>query len=276
MAEVHIVDIDGEQWDIKDLPLTSRVAILEEKISGLKVVRHDISQNPPRQPICLWDCVMNQIPSIDWSFITKDVWAYGVFLVQGICFGTYEAVRHVENSLEVKGTLTYNGTAHTFSAFYNSGSNLWDFQIDNEAFGYLQNNILITQTVDRQYNNFSVPSQLFVRNVGPITIGNLYAALETSGLLYRPSTGSVLWDLQRQHNGVDLPKGRLGNPAYANTAEFDFSGRYSFSNVRIGAKDVQNNSWILNWSDGNLFFEANMFGEPDAGVIPTVSLVYTV
>lgn len=31
MAEVHIVDIDGEQWDIKDLPLTTRVAALEEK-----------------------------------------------------------------------------------------------------------------------------------------------------------------------------------------------------------------------------------------------------
>lgn len=31
MPEVHIVDIDGEQWDIKDLPLTQRVAILEEK-----------------------------------------------------------------------------------------------------------------------------------------------------------------------------------------------------------------------------------------------------
>ena len=29
MAEVHIVDIDGEQWDIKDLPLTERVAALE-------------------------------------------------------------------------------------------------------------------------------------------------------------------------------------------------------------------------------------------------------
>ena len=25
MAEVHIVDIDGEQWDIKDLPLTNRI-----------------------------------------------------------------------------------------------------------------------------------------------------------------------------------------------------------------------------------------------------------
>lgn len=31
MAEVHIVDIDGEQWDIKDQPLTTRVAALEEK-----------------------------------------------------------------------------------------------------------------------------------------------------------------------------------------------------------------------------------------------------
>lgn len=31
MAEVHIVDIDGEQWDIKDLPLTTRVENLEAK-----------------------------------------------------------------------------------------------------------------------------------------------------------------------------------------------------------------------------------------------------
>lgn len=31
MAEVHIVDIDGEQWDIKDLPLTTRVENLETK-----------------------------------------------------------------------------------------------------------------------------------------------------------------------------------------------------------------------------------------------------
>lgn len=28
MAEVHIVDIDGEQWDIKDLPLTTKVNLL--------------------------------------------------------------------------------------------------------------------------------------------------------------------------------------------------------------------------------------------------------
>jgi len=31
MAEVHIVDIDGEQWNIKDLPLTTRVENLEAK-----------------------------------------------------------------------------------------------------------------------------------------------------------------------------------------------------------------------------------------------------
>ena len=33
MAEVYIVDIDGEQWDIKDMPLTRRVAILEQLLT---------------------------------------------------------------------------------------------------------------------------------------------------------------------------------------------------------------------------------------------------
>lgn len=33
MAEVHIVDIDGERWDIKDSPLTKRVINLEDIIS---------------------------------------------------------------------------------------------------------------------------------------------------------------------------------------------------------------------------------------------------
>lgn len=33
MAEVSIVDIDGEQWDIKDMPLTRRVAILEQLLT---------------------------------------------------------------------------------------------------------------------------------------------------------------------------------------------------------------------------------------------------
>lgn len=31
MPEVHIVDIDGEQWDMKDMPLTARVEVLESK-----------------------------------------------------------------------------------------------------------------------------------------------------------------------------------------------------------------------------------------------------
>lgn len=33
MAEVHIIDIDGERWDIKDSPLTERVTTLEDIIS---------------------------------------------------------------------------------------------------------------------------------------------------------------------------------------------------------------------------------------------------
>lgn len=37
MAEVHIVDIDGERWDIKDLQLTERVAALEDAISVKKL-----------------------------------------------------------------------------------------------------------------------------------------------------------------------------------------------------------------------------------------------
>lgn len=37
MAEVHIVDIDGERWDIKDLPLTQHVATLEDAISVKKL-----------------------------------------------------------------------------------------------------------------------------------------------------------------------------------------------------------------------------------------------
>ena len=41
MAEVHIVDIDGEQWNIKDLPLTARVATLEEKVSSLDTYSFD-------------------------------------------------------------------------------------------------------------------------------------------------------------------------------------------------------------------------------------------
>lgn len=274
MAEVHIVDIDGEQWDMKDLPLTARVSALETKISGMNSIRHDINQLPPRQPTCLWDCLMNQLPSIDWSFLAKGVWSYGEFEVQSICWGTYVALRHRENEIEVEGTLTYNANTHVFSAFYNPQTQLWDYQIDGEAFAYLQNNILVTQTVDRQYNTFAVPSQLFLRNIGQTTIGNLYAALNSLGLLNRPSSSMLVWDLQRQHNGADLPKGRVGYPAYASSGEFDFSGRAYLQNVRVGSVDAQNNSWIFNWSDGNSYVEANMYGEPGEGIVKSVSMLF--
>lgn len=33
MEEVHIVDIAGEQWDIKDLPLTQKVLLLEQHLT---------------------------------------------------------------------------------------------------------------------------------------------------------------------------------------------------------------------------------------------------
>ncbi len=35
MAEVHIVDIDGEQWDMKDAPLTMQVQALREKLCSI-------------------------------------------------------------------------------------------------------------------------------------------------------------------------------------------------------------------------------------------------
>lgn len=276
MAEVHIVDIDGEQWDIKDLPLTSRVAILETKFSEMKSMRRNLSVQPSSTPSCLWDCILKVIPAIDWSFITTDVWAYGVLEVKSVCLGTYEAIRHSGNWLEVRGTLTYDGKPHVFSAFYNVQSSLWDYQADGEAFAYLQNNILATQTVNRQNNGFSVPAQIFIRNIAETTIGNLYAALSDSGLLNRPSVGGVLWDLQRNHNGVDLPKGRIGYPAYASSSEYEFSGRIYLQNPRIGTVDPQSNAWIFNWSDGNSYADANMYGEPGTGIVKTVSIMFTV
>lgn len=41
MAEVHIVDIDGEQWDMKDQPLTERVAALGGQVQeNTEVIRN--------------------------------------------------------------------------------------------------------------------------------------------------------------------------------------------------------------------------------------------
>lgn len=45
MAEVHIVDIDGEQWDMKDLPLTQRVANLEEQVQENTGVLQNINKD---------------------------------------------------------------------------------------------------------------------------------------------------------------------------------------------------------------------------------------
>lgn len=46
MAEVHIVDIDGEQWDIKDSPLTARVAALEEAVSTKDLQNIELNMKP--------------------------------------------------------------------------------------------------------------------------------------------------------------------------------------------------------------------------------------
>lgn len=45
MAEVHIVDIDGEQWNIKDQPLTQRVATLEEQVEENTEVLQNINKD---------------------------------------------------------------------------------------------------------------------------------------------------------------------------------------------------------------------------------------
>lgn len=46
MAEVHIVDIDSVQWDIKDLPLTQRVAALEEAMTVKDLPDVEINMQP--------------------------------------------------------------------------------------------------------------------------------------------------------------------------------------------------------------------------------------
>lgn len=43
MAEVHIIDIDGERWDIKDSPLTERVTTLEDIISVKSLPELDVT-----------------------------------------------------------------------------------------------------------------------------------------------------------------------------------------------------------------------------------------
>ena len=275
MADVKMVDIDNVQWNIKDQYAREQISALGTRFDGYKTIRHDILQVPPRQYTCLWDCVLNQIPSIDWSFISVNVWAYGTFEVQGICFGTYEASKHIDGWIIINGTLTYNAGAHTFTAFYNVQSSSWDFQIDGESFVYLQNNILVTQIADRQYNNSAVPTQLFVRNIAPTTIGNLYEALRVTDLLNRPSQGILVWNLKREHNGVDLPKANQGLPIFATSEQINLSGRVYLQNINMGVKSDESMNWWCTWSDGNVFDGANMYGEPDTGAVTTVALTFT-
>ena len=276
MADVSKIDIDGVQWDIKDQNARDKIAALETKISGLKIIRHDLSKQLSEIPSCLWDCILKTIPTIDWSFISKNDWSYGSFEIKGICLGTYEALRHNDDTIEVKGTLTYNAISHVFSCFYLTSQNKWEYQIDGETLEYLNNGILITLTADHQFNQFSISSQVFVRNIAPTTIGNLYTALETLNLLNRPSTGILVWDLQRQHDGADLPKFHVGYPAYASTKEISFSGRGYFETLRMGIADNQSSTWIFNWNNGNDYFEGNMWGEPLEGIVPAVSLAFVV
>lgn len=71
MAEVHIVDIDGEQWDIKDLPLTQRVNALAERVH---IVEEDMqSPNKYRK----WsDGILEQ-----WFSITRRLTTSGEFSI---------------------------------------------------------------------------------------------------------------------------------------------------------------------------------------------------
>ena len=276
MADVTKIDIDGVQWDIKDQNARNKITNLETKISELRIICHDLSKQLSETPSCLWDCVLKTIPTTDWSFIPKKSWSYGSLEIKGISWGTYVALRHDDDTLEVKGTLTYNAIAHVFSCFYSTSQNEWKYQIDGEVFGYLNNGILITLTADQQFNQFSISSQVFVRNIAPTTIGNLYKALEAFNLLNRPSTGVLVWDLQRQHDGADLPKFHAGYPAYASAEELSFSGRGYFETLRMGTVDNQNSNWVFNWNNGNVYFEGNMWGEPFEGIVPAVSLAFVV
>lgn len=80
MAEVHIVDIDGEQWDIKDQPLTARVAKLEElgnitdwqELITCNVGNTEVYGNEHTLPKGTWLVILHQdmtIPSNIWAMM---------------------------------------------------------------------------------------------------------------------------------------------------------------------------------------------------------------
>lgn len=276
MAEVHIVDIDGEQWDIKDLPLTERVAALETKLNGYKTIRHDISQQPPQATNNIWSCLMNQIVAMNWSFIAKDVCAYGQFIISSVAWGSYKAVRFSDDTLILSGKLAYGAEPHTFGAVFNPSDNTWRFSVDGEGLSYLQNNILVTYKMSRVNNSFAIPTEVILRNVAETTIGNVYSALEACGLLDRPSTGIIVWDLTRNHDGVDLPKIKRGYPQIAGADEAVITGRVYLQNIRIGRIDTSSNLWWFTWNDGNSYEAANMYGESENGVVKSITMVFAV
>lgn len=276
MAEVHIVDIQGEQWDIKDLPLTARVAILETKFSEMKAIRHDISQNPPQATNNIWSCLMNQIIATDWSFLTKDVCAYGEFTIITVGWGNYKAMRFSDNTIILSGVFEYGIEPHTFEAVFYPPSNAWRFNIDGEGLSYLQNNVLVTYKMSRVNNGFAVPTEVTLRNVAEVTIGNIYSALEACSLLDRPSTGIIVWDLTRNHDGVDLPKIKRGYPQIAAADEAILTGRAYLQNIRIGRIDTSSELWWFTWNDGNTYEAGNMYGESENGVVKSITMVFSV
>ena len=276
MADVKIVDIDNEQWFMKDQYAREQISALGTRLDGYKTIRHDIEARPPQETNNIWSCLMNQIIATDWSFLTDDVYAYGKFTILTIGWGNYKAIKFTDGTIILSGILEYGIEPHTFEAVSYPQSNAWHFSVDGEGLSYLQNNILVTYKMCRVNNGFGIPREVFVRNIAQTTIGNLYAALEANGLLNRPSTGILIWDLQRQHDGVDLPKFHVGYLAYATSEEFAFSGRGSFESVKIGVVDQQNNNWIFDWNNGGNCYETNMYGEPLEGIVPTVSLAFTV
>lgn len=276
MADVKIIDIDSEQWNMKDQNARDRIYTIEQLITQKNTIRRDIAAAPTTQKNCLWAYYMQQVAGTDWSFLNVGQCAYGKFEIVGVCWGTYQAQKFSDNSIVVKGSLLYSAEPHTFEAFFDAPNNYWYFSLDDEGLRYLENNILVTYRMSRVNNNYTSPSEVIVRNVAETTIGNLYSALETCGLLNRPAIGAMLWVLQHQHDGTDLPKGRVGYPAYASSGEYSFSGNLYLQNPRISTVDNQNNSWIFNWSDGNAYLDANMWGEPFQGILKTVSLLFVI
>ena len=75
MAEVHIVDIDSEQWDIKDAPLTLRVNELEDSVELLKL-------KSLKTKVYTWNKTVATTYSTGEGAISKDVVNIGSITVE--------------------------------------------------------------------------------------------------------------------------------------------------------------------------------------------------